>query len=589
MPVRLADSSNDQVGPYNRLSASQYNTWEDCPRMWWYQNKQRLKFPQTPPLFLGRAVEETVCRVLMESPGIVIGNAPHDVLKNGADDLLPLYENEIENDFEKWSIERVSKHWPIIYEEMKNEWQNNIRKAGNWLDYSVDDYKNMCISALQMHLQEVINCKNCIGESELSAWRNGYRPSIPAPDGRTENIQRHPLASEGECTLLEAWEIARPWFVDPDAEQFSMNVIHPDHWFQGEYDLVYRNGGRVKIVDLKASRGGGDRSGNYVEQLRIYAMLWSITHNGEIPNSLEIWYLGVGVQKEVTIPSGTQLLELENKLKDLWKEIKEIDVGMEDCPPIPRPLRGYDEGGVKVENPEDSRCDTCDWYNLCPNGNGDDDLPDGGQHQPPGGIKVYDLTPLGEINPRMSIFAEAFSVTNVPDKPPNLLVETKEGYGFVKIAASEVDGNKTYPLDLNKGDKLRLVDVVPSTNWKGEIQFKVDPYARIVKADSPEEGDIGMLDFKSRWNIAGRVAYSTHKSGIGKNGKPWSRKGLVLLDKSGRISVEGWDNAWPSIYNTLEQGDEVAILNVSLDAWAIDIKANLEKNSSMYVISRLNE
>ena len=71
-----------------------------------------------------------------------------------------------------------------------------------------------------------------------------------------------------------------------------------------------------------------------------------------------------------------------------------------------------------------------------------------------------------------------------------------------------------------------------------------------------------------------------------KTGKPCARKGLVILDETSRVTVEGWDNAWPSIYNTLQQGDEVAILNVSLDAWAVDVKANLEKGSTIHVISR---
>ncbi|RJV01929.1 MAG: hypothetical protein DWC06_00845, partial [Candidatus Poseidoniales archaeon] len=135
----------------------------------------------------------------------------------------------------------------------------------------------------------------------------------------------------------------------------------------------------------------------------------------------------------------------------------------------------------------------------------------------------------------------------------------------------------------------RLVGVIPSTNWKGELQLKVDPHARVEKADNSEEGDIGLFDFRARWNVVGRVAYTTFKSGVGKNGKPWARKGVVLLDDTGRISVEGWDNAWPSIFNTFKQGDEIAVLNVSLDAWAIDVKANLEKGSSIYVVSRTDD
>jgi len=588
MPVHAANPDTDEIGAFNRLSASQANTWEDCPRLWWYQNKLRLKFPQTPPLFLGRAVEECVCRVLMESPGLVFPNAPSDVLSNGADNLLPLLDNELPNDFEKWCEARVDAHWPAIRDEMHAEWSKDARKSGNWHDYSMEVYRDMCVTALRMHMEEVLDCQTNISEDELKDWRNGVRPDIPAPDARTKS-GTHPLAKSGDCSLVEAWEIARPWFVDPDAPQFSLNAIHPEHWFQGEYDLVYRHCGKLKIMDLKASRGGGDRSGNYVEQLRIYAMLWSITHSGQIPDVLEIWYAGVGVRKNVEVPSAEEIQEMETKLHDLWNEIKGTEVTLEDCPPIPRPLRGFSEGGVKTDDPEESRCSNCDWAELCPNGSGDDDLPSGGVHQPPGDVKTYDLTPFSELVPRVNIFCEAFSVTNVPDKAPNITIEKDGGFAFIRIIAEESEGVLTYPIDVQKGDTLRLVGVIPSTNWKGELQLKVDPHARVEKADNSEEGDIGLFDFRARWNVVGRVAYTTFKSGVGKNGKPWARKGVVLLDDTGRISVEGWDNAWPSIFNTFKQGDEIAVLNVSLDAWAIDVKANLEKGSSIYVVSRTDD
>ena len=440
MPVRSADPETDEVGRFNRLSASQANTWEDCPRLWYYQNKMRLKFPQTPPLFLGRAVEECVCRVLMESPGLVFPNAPLDVMKNGADNLLPLFDDEVPNDFLGWCESRVNAHWPKIRDEMHEEWSKDARKSGNWHDYDMDVYRDMCITALRMHMDEVMDCKSTISESELTEWREGKRFAIPAPDGRQKEGS-HPLGRTGECSLVEAWEIARPWFVDPDAPQFSLNAVHPEHWFQGEYDLVYRHGGRIRIMDLKASRGGGDRSGNYVEQLRIYAMLWSITHEGQIPEALEVWYLGVGVRKEVPIPNAEEIDVLEQKLNDLWHEIKGSDVTIEDCPPIPRALRGFGEGGVKTEDPDGSRCATCDWSALCPNGTGDDDLPSGGVHQPPGDLKEYDLTAFADLVPRVSIFAEVFSVTNVPDKAPNITIEKDGGFAFVRIVAEESEGS----------------------------------------------------------------------------------------------------------------------------------------------------
>ena len=143
-------------------------------------------------------------------------------------------------------------------------------------------------------------------------------------------------------------------------------------------------------------------------------------------------------------------------------------------PPIPRPLRGYGEGGVKEEDPSESRCSTCDWAGLCPNGTGDDDLPSGGVHWPPGDLKTYDLTPFNELVPRVNIFCEAFSVTNVPDKPPNITIEQDGGFAFVRIIAEESEG-VAYPEEVQKGDTLRLVGVIPSTNWKESYNSKSTP------------------------------------------------------------------------------------------------------------------
>ena len=79
-------------------------------------------------------------------------------------------------------------------------------------------------------------------DEEVEAWRLGHRYHWPAPDGRSFAIDSHPIAATGSIGWIEAWEIARPWFVDPDAKPFMMNAVHPEHWFQGEYDLVYRWG-----------------------------------------------------------------------------------------------------------------------------------------------------------------------------------------------------------------------------------------------------------------------------------------------------------------------------------------------------------
>ena len=75
MPVQTANQATDEVGPYRRMSASQANTYKACPRLWFYQKVYRFKMPQIPVLFVGRAVEEAVCRVLKESPGFVVASS----------------------------------------------------------------------------------------------------------------------------------------------------------------------------------------------------------------------------------------------------------------------------------------------------------------------------------------------------------------------------------------------------------------------------------------------------------------------------------------------------------------------------------
>ena len=83
MPVHMAEKERDTVGPYNRMSASQANTYEACPRLWFYQKVYRFKMPQIPVLFVGRAVEEAICSVLRESPGFVSANASPHALGSG--------------------------------------------------------------------------------------------------------------------------------------------------------------------------------------------------------------------------------------------------------------------------------------------------------------------------------------------------------------------------------------------------------------------------------------------------------------------------------------------------------------------------
>ena len=611
MPVRLATPLEDSVGPYNRLSASQVNTYRSCPRLWFYEKVRRFKMPQIPVLFVGRAVEEAVCRMLMESPALLVANAASDTLsaipvdERGvpsrssqdpwpAERLLALPDSMWPKDLDglrKWGIGRLKVHLHLALNSMKAEWQKDERKAGDWNSVNPDYCLEMCINGLDFHLKEVQRCLDQNGGPQLKEWRRGHRPEWPSPDARRYTLSNnHPLSQNGDVTLIEAWEIARPWFVDPNADNFAMNAVHPEHWFQGEYDLVYRWDGRINIVDLKASVGRGDRSGNYVQQLRMYAMLWWVTHEKQqVVDQLEIWYLGANSIKTIPCPDVEEMAQMEAELESMWHQLRETTPSVEQCPPEPSPVRGYKAGGIAIEPPNEVRCTRCDWESICPGGQGDDNLPDGGSVQLPGNSTSFDLTPIGDLDPRMTLVAEVFTVMSGREgRRPQIKVS--QGSAFAKVILlvdKHQDGQPSWPENIAKGDRVRLDNVIPSANWKGEIELKVDPHACIVPA-SDDEIASDLMEFRARWNISGRLIYRFEKKGVGRNGKEWHRKGAMIQDSSGAMKVDGWANDWGPQYDLAEIGDTVVVANIGLDAWAVEVRGSVSRNTKFHISKRIN-
>ena len=494
------------------------------------------------------------------------------------------------DELRNWAIERLKAHLHPALNSMKEEWQKNERKAGDWDSVDPDYCLKMCVNGLDMHLKEVQRCIDANGGPLLKEWRRGQRPEWPAPDARRYSLSNdHPLAVEGSVTLIEAWEIARPWFVDPNAGKFAMNAVHPEHWFQGEYDLVYRWDGKITIVDLKASIGRGDRSGNYVEQLRMYAMLWWVTHGKkEQVDGLEIWYLGADAIKTIPCPDVDEMTKMEVELEELWRQLRKTTPSLDECPPKPAPVRGFKAGGIPIEAPDEVRCERCDWAEVCPGGDGDDELPEGGNIQLPGTSTPIDLTTIGVLDPRMTLVGEVFSVMGMKEaRRPQVTVS--QGSKFAKVVFlvdAHEDGRSSWPSELVKGDIVRLENVIPTVNWKGEIELKIDPHACMVHA-SPDDTASDLMEFRARWNITGKLVYKFEKRGVGRNGKEWHRKGLMLLDASGAMKVEGWANDWGPQYDLAEVGDTVVVANIGIDAWAVEVRGNVTRNSKIHITKRV--
>jgi len=611
MPVHRAVSERDSVGQYNRLSASQANTYLACPRLWFYEKVYRFKMPQIPVLFIGRAVEEALCRVLRDSPGLVSEAAPTNALgpspylEDGqpeaethpawpARNLMPLFPNERPSSKEAlrdWAHARCRIHLPPALERMKEAWQKDERRAGDWSEVDEQACLEMVLHGVNFHLDEVERCYQAEGGPALQPWREGQRPLHPAPDGfpYPSFSGAHPLATKGAFTWSEAWEVARPWFVDPDAPGFTMNAVHPDHWFQGEYDLVYRWTGSPRIVDIKASLGANDRSGDYVEQMRDYAMLWYVTHERkESVSGLEIWYLKHPSIKSVPVPSTEELEAIETDLERLWQRLRERTPTMDECPPDPRPVRGFSAGGVPADAPDERRCDRCDWRAVCPGGEGPEQPSVPSSYQLPGTSAVTLLEPIGSLDPRVTVRGEVFTVGSQIGTRPQIVHIKQDTYDAqIQIVAKEDgDGQPTVALELERGASLLVRDAVFSVNWKGEIVLKIDPLARVELDTDPTEASSSLFDKQAKHNIAGVVVYTYEKSGVGKTGKRWSRKGMMVMDASGATKVEGWADDWNPQYDLVSVGDTVALANLGLDAWASDVRGDYTRQSTLQIVSR---
>ena len=610
MPVMLP-SETDDIGQFNRLSASQVNSYNNCSRMWWFEKKIGLKIPDIPALHRGKAVERAFSMVLRENPALIMSNAPTNILdsiplsdtgvpdreqKNGwpAQYLLPLKQEEQPStidDLRDWAIERLELHLNRAIEEEKISWEKNPRKSGVWEDgVDFETCMQMCVQSLEWHLKEVSRCLEEKPVDVIQSWRGGNRDYWPSPDGYPYQFDsNNPLAEDGELTVSEAWAITRPWFVDPSAEDFAMNAVIPEHFFMGEYDLVYRWDGKIKIVDLKASTGNNFRSEDYVNQMQMYAMLWWATHDkNQIPDELEIWYVGAGKIKQIPVPEFEQLESMYLDLEKMWGQIKGTEITIADCPPNPKPLRKFLKGGVDAGEDTMSRCDVCEWSMLCPNGGSDDEYPETGAIQIPGMSNALKVEDIGDLNPRISVVAEVFNYIENDSKPP--FIRVKQGSHFANLQFNDNIWQKLstqLAKKIEKGSTLLVDGVCPSANWKGEVSLKFDPHSNLEIVEKSEPQRDSITSGSPRVDVSGRIAYFTEKSGVNARGE-WKRKGVVILNDKGKIQVEGWDNQFPASLEVASPGDEVIVTNLALEAWAVLLKGNLTKFSDAFITRRWN-
>ena len=480
--------------------------------------------------------------------------------------MLELPEEQWPDDrkaLESWAMSRVDVHFDSCWDAAVADWESAPNRSGSVADADPEEALEMVRAGIRMHLDQVETCLKAGGGPKFSEWRaGGMRGQWPAPDGFPRVwIERHPAARDsGDITWFEAWEVARPWFVDPDAGQWKQTTSHPEEWFQGEYDMVYDWTGAIRIIDLKASIGRGDRSGSYIDQLRLYCWLWWETHGrADEVEALEIWYLGTGSVKDVPRPTQDELLGLSEELEALYGRIHARDPTIDECPPEPAPLRYFDEGGVPSQTPIDpdlrARCRRCELRGVCEGSEHDLELPLERSIERFG--HNWPVTPLGEIVTRVNVVGDVSGL-----RGPNLAADgsvelsfiLQEGYDRAKVRPSRYGTPRQVTRSIANGSRVRIENAMASV-WKGEVVLDIDDKSSVAIADESDSAPI--VDIETKVNAIGRV-WSVNAFPDGEGVTRWS---VTMVDQTGSAGVVAFRQFIPLAAAGVTRGDEIAILN----------------------------
>lgn len=562
----------------------------------------------------GNIVEATVCAVMRETPALISAEDPPEILASPLDvegvpdraatsgwpaqNISPIPTDLWPTDsdtFLEWAFARVEVHLPVQKAAEIEKFLDEPQRIGSADQLDDENMRQMCRSAIELHLDEVERCIASNGGPNLDAWRRGdNRPEWPAPDGfPPEWKASHPVAQEsGSVTLLEAWEIARPWFVDPEAATFSLGTTHPEHWFWGEYDLVYRWTGVPTIVDLKASMGNHDRSHSYINQMRTYAWLWWETHErNEIVDDLRIWYLGASAVKIVEAPDEDELQQIAEQMRELYRvTYKERSDNIEDYPMEPAPLRLFEPGGVPAEPAVDenplARCEQCNYQSICPSMGLAETLPS----QSTVTIDRIErlITPAVELQTRVDICGEVAGLSgpNITEDGLDVSFILVQGVDRIKVSNTFMWKPRDISRRITNGATIRIRGAQP-TEWNFVPEIKIDKDSAIDIIEPLDADGEEITDLVTGASVVGRVmtirdgTWVKNRSG---SGKPKWR--FTMHDATGRIDVVCYAFTVPPTARSVRPGDEIAILNGVYSEFFGRPEIKFQKNTRLVILKK---
>ncbi|MEE2812387.1 MAG: PD-(D/E)XK nuclease family protein [Candidatus Thermoplasmatota archaeon] len=610
MPVQIYEDDDLEVSRFERLSATSLIQYQACPRLWFLRRVEFLKSPSVPAMMRGHIVEATVCRVLRESPILVSEDDDWDILSSPLDENgrpergdaanwagPNLTLNEGMEDVESlraWARARVDVHLPTVKQMHVEAFEDDPMAIGEGADLNDEKMHSMVCATIDLHLEEVERCLAENGGPNLDTWRTGTRAQWPPPDGfPLDWNQPHPISGEGDCSLMEAWEIARPWFVDPDAATFSLGSTHPEHWFWGEYDFVYSWDGDVTIVDLKAAIGNNDRSAGYVKQLEIYAWLWWSTHEKKSQvRNLRIWYAGPPAVKNIPAPDEARLEALDEELRNAYDTLFTNRGGIEDFPATPSPLQIFEDGGkhVGVDDDKHARCNTCDYRSICPTAENRRNLP--AMTKVEHGGKSWPITQSVDLKTRINICGEVVALLTPPeieDDGIKINFHLQQGVDRIEVKNCFIPKPKNISRRIRNGAFVRIKNGRP-TEWNLTPSVELDDVSVVEIIDPSEADGEEIIGMETAGNVVGRVMTirdTIWQKNRTASGKPKWR--FTMQDASGRIDVVAYSFAVPRDARSIKPGDEIAVLNGVYSEFFGRPEIKFQKNTRLVILKRRDD
>ena len=476
----------------------------------------------------------------------------------------------------EWCYELADEEAQNCFQVGKENWESTIwqNQEQSWEDVEVDELARKIKNGLSLFLKEVENCYNSNGGPYLERFRSGDSPfKIPSPAWGEEPI--FPIAdkvrnfgmrswSKDEVmtwqnngqpiTWNEAWEVARPWIKDPRVHQ-PQRLFHPDGWAAGELDLVLRWDGNLRIVDIKSGNPSSKFAESLGHQLNFYAWLWYETHEQQVIEGIEGWYLDNPLRIQYDVPNEVEINELGVKYKKIHREM--LDLG---------------EGPVKFPDDYPEPCKKsagCFWCSF-----GEDELEQESDY-----LISLEKTDV-KISPPSQKIGEIQSRVNVKGKftgqwgpLPNHYSEPVLG-AMVSVSGTQITVEESEPNsfprlhDYSDGEVM-IINALPGV-WRGNSRLYLDHKSEIISLNGAGEESkkdleltrIGLM--RTRANVEGVVVSIAKREGIRLDEKPWSMVNLHLWDGTHVAEVVAFGSSITKQMTELAPLDRIKIVSAEL-------------------------